>query len=357
MPPKDKKLSAEKIAALEAWVKMGAPDPRVVQDSRPRQSVESIRDKAKHALGISAGQGSRAARRRKQRALCGRRWIISSSRVWKRQNFNLRPKPTNARSSAAPRLTTGLPPTPEEVAAFLADKSPDAFEKVVDRLLASPRYGERWGRHWLDVARYADTKGYVFEEDRHYPYSYTYRDYVIRAFNEDLPYDQFLKQQIAADLMPNGDDKRPLAALGYLTLGRRFVNNIHDIIDDRIDVVCRGMMGLTVACARCHDHKYRSDSDEGLLFALRRVREFDGAGGETVARHGSARQRRTRNIWSNTKNARRTRLISARNTKRAMAADLRAKAGEYMFAAYEARTVDGRSWTRSLPTNTNWNRK
>lgn len=150
----------------------------------------------------------------------------------------------------------GLPPKPEEVAAFEADKSPDAFAKVVDRLLASPQYGERWARHWLDVARYADTKGYVFEEDRHYPYSYTYRDYVIRAFNEDLPYDEFIKEQIAADLMPLGEDKRPLAALGYLTLGRRFVNNIHDIIDDRIDVVCRGTMGLTVACARCHDHKY-----------------------------------------------------------------------------------------------------
>ena len=117
--------------------------------------------------------------------------------------------------------------------------APDAFAKVVERLLASPRYGERWGRYWLDVARYADTKGYVFEEERKYPYSYTYRDWVIRALNEDLPYDQFLTQQIAADLLPLGDDKRALAALGFLTLGRRFLNNQPDIIDDRIDVVCR----------------------------------------------------------------------------------------------------------------------
>jgi hypothetical protein len=149
----------------------------------------------------------------------------------------------------------GIPPTPQEVDAFLADNSADAFRVVVDGLLARPQYGERWARHWLDVARYADTKGYVFEEERRYPCSYTFRDYVIRSFNEDVPFDLFIKQQLAADLIPGGD-KRSLAALGYLTLGRRFLNNQADIIDDRIDVVSRGMMGLTMACARCHDHKF-----------------------------------------------------------------------------------------------------
>jgi hypothetical protein len=150
----------------------------------------------------------------------------------------------------------GLPPTPEEVDAFVNDPGANAYEKLVERLLASPQYGERWGRHWLDVARYADTKGYVFTEERRYPYSYTYRDYVIRSFNEDLPYDQLILQQLAADQLPLGDDKRPLAAMGFLTLGRRFLNNQHDIIDDRIDVTMRGLQGLTVACARCHDHKF-----------------------------------------------------------------------------------------------------
>jgi hypothetical protein len=106
------------------------------------------------------------------------------------------------------------------------------------------------------VARYSDTRGYVFTEERRYPYSYTYRDYVIRAFNEDLPYDQFIEQQLAADRLPLGDDQRPLAALGYLTLGRRFLNNAPDIIDDRIDVTMRGFQALTVGCARCHDHKF-----------------------------------------------------------------------------------------------------
>jgi hypothetical protein len=150
----------------------------------------------------------------------------------------------------------GVPPTPQDVDAFEADHSPDAFAKVVDKLLADPRYGERWGRYWLDVARYADTKGYVFQEERRYPYAYTYRDYVIRAFNEDLPYDRFLTEQIAADLLPLGDDKRPLAAMGFLTLGRRFLNAKPDIIDDRLDVICRGTMGVTIGCARCHDHKF-----------------------------------------------------------------------------------------------------
>jgi cytochrome c553 len=150
----------------------------------------------------------------------------------------------------------GIPPTAEEIAAFELDASPDAFARVVDRLLASPHYGERWGRHWLDVARYADTKGYVFTQDRHYPYAYTYRDYVIRALNTDLPFDQFVLEQLAADQLPRGDDPRPMAAMGFLTVGRRFLLDQNEIIDDRIDVVSRGLLGLTVTCARCHDHKF-----------------------------------------------------------------------------------------------------
>src|SRR5207245_1785756 len=104
--------------------------------------------------------------------------------------------------------------------------------------------------------RYADTRGYSFTEDSHYPNAYTYRDYVIRAFNQDVPYNQFILQQLAADQLALGGDQRPLAAMGYLTVGRRFLNNEPDIIDDRIDVVCRGLMGLTVSCARCHNHKF-----------------------------------------------------------------------------------------------------
>ena len=150
----------------------------------------------------------------------------------------------------------GLPPTPREVVEFLDDDSPDAFEKVVDRLLSSPHYGERWGRHWLDVARYANTKGDAGAADPVNPFAFTYRDYVIRSMNADLPFDQFLVEQIAADRLGLPADSPKLAALGFITVGRRFLNNIHDTIDDRIDVVTRGTMGLTVVCARCHDHKY-----------------------------------------------------------------------------------------------------
>ncbi|HZT82145.1 MAG TPA: DUF1549 domain-containing protein, partial [Gemmataceae bacterium] len=177
----------------------------------------------------------------------------------KLEEKGLAPSPPADRRTLVRRATfdlLGLPPTPEEVAAFESDPAPDAYERIIDRLLASPQYGERWGRHWLDVARFADTKGYVFFEEAQFPWAWTYRDYVIRAFNDDLPYDQFLVEQLAADRLPLGKDRRPLTALGFLTLGGRFMNNAHDIIDDRIDVVSRGLLGLTVGCARCHDHKF-----------------------------------------------------------------------------------------------------
>ena len=152
----------------------------------------------------------------------------------------------------------GLPPQPDAVARFEADPrpTPQAFADVVEQLLQSPHYGERWGRHWLDLARYADNKGYVFFEEQTHPWGYTYRDWVIRSLNEDLPYDQFVVAQLAADQLPPAERDRHLAALGFITIGGHFVNNIHDIFDDRIDVVGRGLLGLTVSCARCHDHKF-----------------------------------------------------------------------------------------------------
>jgi hypothetical protein len=159
---------------------------------------------------------------------------------------------------------TGLPPTEAEIEAFQADKSPDAFAKVVDRLLASPRYGEKWGRHWLDVARYADSTG--ADEDHRYPYAWRYRDYVIGAFNRDLPYNQFVMEQIAGDLMPAPDGKEVnvdgITATGFLSIGPRLIAEqdkpkmLYDFIDEQIDTTTRGILGLTVACARCHDHKF-----------------------------------------------------------------------------------------------------
>ena len=154
---------------------------------------------------------------------------------------------------------TGLPPTPDEVKGFLDDTTPEAFEKVVDRLLASPHYGERWGRHWLDVARYSDTKGQVRRqrEDPNLPFAWTYRDYVIRSFNEDKPYNLFIVEQLAADKLPaTKKNITNLTALGFLTVGERFMGMQNDVINDRIDVVTKGFLGLTVSCARCHDHKF-----------------------------------------------------------------------------------------------------
>ncbi len=151
---------------------------------------------------------------------------------------------------------TGLPPSYEEVTTFVNDSSTDAYERLIDRLLESPHYGERWARHWLDVARYADTRGYTLNNaDRNYPFAFTYRDYVIDAFNQDLPYDQFIREQLAADYLELPPDKHTLAALGFLTVGRKYLAR-PDTIDDQIDVVTRGLMGLTVSCARCHDHKF-----------------------------------------------------------------------------------------------------
>ena len=161
---------------------------------------------------------------------------------------------------------TGLPPTPEEIAAFEKDTAPDAFAKVVDRLLASPHYGERWGRIWLDVARYGEDdyrslnpnpRGY-----HPYPNAYVYRDWVIQAFNDDLPYDAFVKAQLAGDLLDEKTRYKTLPATGFLGLGPWYYDNgavevtRADERHDRVDVVTRGFLGLTVACARCHDHKY-----------------------------------------------------------------------------------------------------
>jgi hypothetical protein len=175
----------------------------------------------------------------------------------------LRPVAAADKCSLLRRATfdlTGLPPTPDEVDAFLADQSSDAFAKVVDRLLASPHYGERWGRHWLDVARFAEDQAHNL--GRKNPSAYRYRDWVIGAVNDDMPYDRFVKLQIAADLMlkDEGERLKQLPALGFFGLGAQYYKDngkaAADELDDRVDTLSRGLLGLTVSCARCHDHKF-----------------------------------------------------------------------------------------------------
>jgi hypothetical protein len=250
MPPKSK-LAADKIAAIEQWIKLGAPWP----DSIP--AVDPKRDAAKtHWAFQPVADPSVPTIEGSDRQPVN---PVDAFVQAKLLEAELPSSPRASRRELIRRATydlTGLPPTPEDVAAFEQNDDPRAFAQLVDRLLASPQYGERWGRHWLDVARYADTKGYVYgREQRFWVHAWVYRDWVVKAFNDDMPYDRFLLMQIAAD-QAEGATQPDLAAMGYLTLGRRFIGVTHDIIDDRIDVVTRGTMGLTVACARCHDHKY-----------------------------------------------------------------------------------------------------
>jgi hypothetical protein len=248
MPPAGKLPDRDRLA-LEKWVELGAPWPERVTLATPNAIEKAA---AKH-WAFRPVLRPDVPKLKTQLPNPIDAFIVAQLGD---KNVSLSPR---ADKRTLIRRATfdlhGLPPTPEEVDAFVKDEAPEAYEKLIDRLLASPRYGERWGRHWLDVARYADNKGYVFFEGKEYPWAWTYRDYVIRAFNEDKPFDRFATEQLAADLFaPNDLEAR--AALGFLTVGGHFMNNTHDIIDDRIDVVTRGLMGLTVTCARCHDHKF-----------------------------------------------------------------------------------------------------
>ncbi len=264
MPPKGQLPKAE-IAALERWVAMGAPDPRV---EAPAVA------KAEGGMGMSAERGrdfwsfkpvQPVALPRVQRS----EWVRSPVDAFvlaELEAKGLTPAPMAEKQELIRRATqdlTGLMPSPEEVAAFVADERPDAFSRLVERLLSSPAYGERWGRHWLDVARYADSNG--MDENIAFGHAWRYRDYVVRAFNQDKPYDEFVIEQLAGDLLPNRDEAsrhESLAALGFLALGGRVLAEPDvqkmqlDIIDEQLDTLGKAFLGMTFGCARCHDHKF-----------------------------------------------------------------------------------------------------
>jgi hypothetical protein len=262
MPPKGK-LSDQVIADFEAWIKMGAPDPREGKASaiaRPEINIEkgrtfwAFQPPTPHASPeIKVPQ---FAIHNAIDAFVHARWDAAG----------VKPVGNADQRTLLRRVyldLTGLPPRPEEVEAFVADRSPTAFEKVVDRLLASPRFGERWGRHWLDVARYAESSGKTVNVT--YPQAWHYRDYVIAAFNADKPYDQFIKEQLAGDLMPTDDPKlkaERIIATGFLAIGPKTLNERNavqfelDVVDEQIDVTTQAFLGITAACARCHDHKF-----------------------------------------------------------------------------------------------------
>jgi hypothetical protein len=277
MPPTGR-LPDEKIAAFEQWIAAGAPDPR--EDAPAGAPAVSV----KKGIDIESGRKWWAFQpvapmpepklRNKSFA---RQW---TQRQWKDDRIDwfilakleqnkLKPSPAADRATLIERASldlTGLRPTYDEVQAFIADKSPDAYERLIDRLLASPHYGERWGRYWLDVARFGEDNPTSEATNPPYPFAWRYRDWVIEAINKDVPYNQFVKLQLAADQMPD-TPRSDLRALGYLGAAPVYHTDLRlskDVIetlftddwDERVDAVGRGLLGLTVGCARCHDHKF-----------------------------------------------------------------------------------------------------
>lgn len=280
MPP-DGQLPADQIEVLRTWIAAGAVAPQAAPTTVTgiKMSPETV---AATHWAYQPPQPFRPAD--PSIGFTQAASTIDAIVQTKLAASGLQLSPTADRATLLRRLhydLTGLPPSAAELENFVADVRGDAElqSATVDNLLTSPHFGERWARYWMDVSRYADTKGYVFTEDRQYPEAYRYRDWLVDAFNSDMPYNEFVRKQIAADIDPTATEK-DLPALGFLTLGRRFLNNKQDIIDDRLDVVSRGLMGMTLACARCHDHKYDpvSQADYYALYGV--FLNTDEPGGE-----------------------------------------------------------------------------
>ena len=259
MPPSGK-LPDQVIADFTKWVEIGAPDPRATVFTAPKK------------MDIAAARqfwSFRPMGTTPPPTVHDESWVktpIDRFILAALEAKGLKPVEPAGKRELIRRATfdlIGLPPTPEEIADFLADSAPDAFDRVVERLLASPHYGERWGRYWLDVARYAEDQAHTFATEPNTS-AYRYRDWVVRAFNNDLPYDRFIKLQLAGDQLEEGS-KPPYdgrVALGFFGLGAQYYKNTDaakaaaDELDDRVDTLTRGFLGLTVSCARCHDHKF-----------------------------------------------------------------------------------------------------
>ncbi len=272
MPPK-KPLSEAEVNTLVQWVQRGAPDPR--DSTSPRPAV---------VKGMSLEEGRQfwsfqPIANPPIPSVKNPQWVrtpIDAFILAKLEEHDLAPAPPADRRTLIRRASfdlIGLPPTADEVARFLADESADAFEKVVDRLLESPQYGVRWGRHWLDVARYADSNG--LDENLAFGNAWRYRDYVVSAFNRDKPFDRFVLEQLAGDLLPD-HSLETATATGFLVLGAKVLAEpdreklTMDTIDEQIDTLGKAFMGMTLGCVRCHDHKFDpiSQADYYALAAI-----------------------------------------------------------------------------------------
>lgn len=260
MPPKGK-LADNVLADFAKWIDMGAPDPRDAKEIVASGGIDWKTAKKFWAFQPIEKPALPTVKDKNRAKTPIDRFVFA-----KLEEMKLQPVRSASKQELIRRATfdlIGLPPTPEEVEAFLNDNSPAAYEKVLDRLLKSPHYGERWGRYWLDIARYAEDQAHTFGVKPN-TNAFRYRDWVIGSLNDDMPYDRFVKLQIAADMMVKDDpaDLQHLSALGFFGLGAQYYKNTDaakaaaDELDDRVDTMSRGLLGLTVSCARCHDHKF-----------------------------------------------------------------------------------------------------
>lgn len=266
MPP-DKRLPAQVVKDFQKWIQMGAPDPR---KSQPTNGP--LKKKSKLAIDFEKEREFWSFRPFKEIIIPedqNKSWptnAIDRFVLARLEKNGLTSVATADRRTLVRRVyfdLTGLPPTPKEIQQFLEDQSPEAYEHLIDRLISKPQYGETWGRHWLDLARYADSNG--LDINLTFYNAWKYRDYVIQAFNEDKPYDQFIREQIAGDLLPYKNDAeltKNIIATGFLVMGAKMLSERDkeklrmDVVDEQIDVTGRAFMGMTLGCARCHDHKF-----------------------------------------------------------------------------------------------------
>src|SRR5688572_21283689 len=301
MPP-DGKLSAAQIADLEAWVKMGAPDPRgdapsVVAGALPATTINLDEGRKWWAFQPPKAHPLPAVQDGAWAKQPIDRFVLA-----KLEANGLRPGRAAARRALIRRAyfdLLGVPPLKDEVETFVADPSPDAYPKLVDKLLASPLYGQRWARHWLDVVRYTDSfDSRIVGGEPDCAFAWRYRDWVVDSFNQDLPYDRFVQEQVAGDLLPSRDGK-PFNKDGIVATGVYMIGEwgggdadkdklISDIVDDQVDLTGRAFMGLTVACARCHDHKFDPISTKdyyglaGIYYSSRILSDYGPKGGSPV---------------------------------------------------------------------------
>ena len=298
MPPK-KKLPDSVIADFEKWITMGAPDPREGKGA-PFFKPDWTKSRNHWAFKVPTQPEIPSVSNDSWAASAIDRFVLAAL-----DKEGMKPVGDANRRTLIRRLyfdLTGLPPTPEEVDAFLSETDPDAWQRLVDQLLATERFGERWGRHWLDVARYAESSGK--ESNITYPHAWRYRDYVIDSFNADKPYDQFIREQIAGDMMPAEDDRHRaelITATGFLAIGPKSHNEgsrsqfAADLVDEQIETMSRSMLGLTIACARCHDHKF-DPITQTEYYAMAGIFHSSSTWYGTVETQGNRRNSRLRTL-------------------------------------------------------------